>query len=376
MGSFSGDELFQALVSPAGTENFLAHYWRQQSGIFRGSSRQLAGILSIAQFDELLQFCPMKPEQLGLIKNGEVEPGHQLRTADGGLDRGRLEQLYSAGETVVFQAFERCWGPLLSICRALEQILGSRVSSRVMLSSQASRPIDYRPAADLFVLQTHGAGHLQVHPPGEAAASLQSTLQPGEVIYIPEGWTYRSAPVAPTCLQVVFACEAFRWVDLLGCAVRDVARRDERFRRALPLGWAARAEGAAALAEQFAALVEVLVEQVQLKESAAMLVQEFVEGLAPLPDDRFSQLERLASLDAEAQIARRPGALCSVRWESEAVTISYPGGRFGGPLSIGPALEYIARQEKFTVSALPGLDLQSQLVLVRTLVRRGLLRCA
>jgi hypothetical protein len=89
---------------------------------------------------------------------------------------------------------------------------------------------------------------------------------------------------------------------------------------------------------------------------------------------QLRQLDALASIDGSTMVRRRRGATCTVLAMDGEIRVLLADRELSLPLMASPALDHVTSRERFAVSELhPMLDPESALVLVRRLVREGLL---
>lgn len=82
----------------------------------------------------------------------------------------------------------------------------------------------------------------------------------------------------------------------------------------------------------------------------------------------------LPALSRHSVLRRRPASIARVSQTEEALTLTLGDRSLQMPTRLGPALDYILGRPQFALAELdPVLDESSQLVLVRRLVREGLL---
>jgi hypothetical protein len=98
--------------------------------------------------------------------------------------------------------------------------------------------------------------------------------------------------------------------------------------------------------------------------------------MEPVPDGHFATLDALDHLALDSEVEKRAGALCLVTVDRDLATVHFPGGSVNAPAWVEPALRFLCEKNgPFVVAELPDLlDGESKLVLVRRLVREGLLR--
>lgn len=97
----------------------------------------------------------------------------------------------------------------------------------------------------------------------------------------------------------------------------------------------------------------------------------------PVPEPEAERTDPAGGVTIEAVLERRSGVECAVEVTEESATILFAFNEVKGPRAIAPALKFIRDHRRFRAADLPRLrDDASRLVLVRRLIREGLLRVA
>jgi hypothetical protein len=92
-------------------------------------------------------------------------------------------------------------------------------------------------------------------------------------------------------------------------------------------------------------------------------------------DGHFAQLARLGEVGPDTVVRRRAGLTPRVERREDGAALRFAASTVGGPADLEPAFTHIRDHERFRVADLPGaLDDESKVVLVRRLIRDGLLR--
>src|SRR5690606_8872548 len=94
-----------------------------------------------------------------------------------------------------------------------------------------------------------------------------------------------------------------------------------------------------------------------------------------LLEGQLEQVTRLSELSIDSSCSPRPALLYRTRKDDEHVTVSCYGGNLTLPIYAAEPLEYALETSRYTVGDLPGdLDDEGKVVLIRRLVREGLVR--
>jgi ribosomal protein L16 Arg81 hydroxylase len=199
--------------------------------------------------------------------------------------------------------------------------------------------------------------------PGEPV--LDVTMRAGDTLYLPRGWLHQAMTSDTASLHLTVGINVATWRDAIRAAVDEAAKEDVVFRRGV------REDGAAP-----DGLFEALAARLTPEAVARRQRRAFVEGRRPIRGDAFEQLRALEDLDSETELERRETVIAELDVDETEARLSFEGRTLRLPSRVAAELEYLLRvDEPFTAADLPGrLDDDGRLVLVRRLVREGLLR--
>lgn len=298
---------------------------------------------------------------------------------------------------MVLQSLHRSWAPLARFCRDLELSLTHPVQANAYLTPAGATALaPHHDTHDVFVLQVHGHKHWQVREPAmpaplprhrsrrqEAAAQallFEADLSPGDCLYLPRGFVHAAAATEGVSLHITIGVHPVTAHDVLRAALNR-AGDHPAFRAPLPAGFA-NDEGRTSLQEAVRAC---------LAEAAEWLGRADVEGLAedvrrrfwserlPLLEGQLLQLADLDRLDDATLVRRRPLSICRPSGPDEqgALRLILGDRALVLAMRLGPALDRLLDGATRAVGDLNDLlDAPSRLVLVRRLVREGVLEVA
>ena len=153
----------------------------------------------------------------------------------------------------------------------------------------------------------------------------------------------------------------YTWLDAFRDALEGCAA-DEDFRRS-PSGPAD-------------ALVDRLAARLGEEDVRRRMRAKLVRTRRPLLEGQVEQLRALRDLDAETELERRPTVIADLEVQDDRAVLTFEGRTLSLPARVRRELAYVLEADgAFRPSELPGkLDQAGRLVLVRRLVREGLLR--
>ena len=365
---------------------FVSETWGRKAAIHvAASASEAQELLSLDDVDRIVSTMSLRTPMFRLVKAGSSLPEATYTRAGrtgskavtGMADPARIFALFDQGATIVLQGLHRYWEPLSRFARDLELELGhpSQVNAYVTPPGAVGLALHSDPH-DVFVLQTFGRKHWEVHraPKEPERAPMAAILEPGDCIYMPRGTPHVAATHEALSVHLTIGVNTVMWRDI----VSDIWKRleaDPSLDDALPPGWIYNSE----------ALVDELNDRIaRLGDVPGWLdVSHIVAARADaflstrLPTVRGALVDRMSigELNDGTVLRRRQGMICEVRRYDDVLHVLLGDRRLEMPGWLEPAMRRIASLEAFAVedlaSELP--DRSSRLVLVRRLVREALL---
>jgi bifunctional lysine-specific demethylase and histidyl-hydroxylase NO66 len=379
---------------------FVRDHWATAPLLRRGAGPEgFDDLLSLDGVDRFLSTSPRTPA-FRLVKDGQpLPPAAYTKSGRIGsqpladlADAGKVYDHFHAGATIVLQGLHRYWPPLTAFCRDLELFLTHPVQVNAYLTPPASRGLGvHHDTHDVFVLQVHGRKLWQVWdaavpfplphqrklPPGAEAPAgpplVDAELAPGDCLYVPRGFRHVARTAETASLHLTVGISTRNWNEVLREVV-ELATEEAWFREGLPLGFADDpAALASSLAERVAELRRFL-DKVDLDRVAGRTARRFWASRPPLLAGQLQQLLALDELDDATVVRRRPGVVCRLEVSGDRLTVLLGDRELAMPARLEPAMRRLLAAGSFAVADLAGLlDAPSRLVLVRRLVREGLL---
>ena len=379
---------------------FLADHW-SRAPLHRPApdgDEGFADLLSLADVDQLVSSSLPRTPTFRLVRDGApLDPARYTRTTTLGGRRvagvghaGRIWQEFEAGATIVLQALHRHWSPLARFCRSLEQDLTHPVQANAYVTPSAAQGLAvHHDTHDVFVLQVGGHKRWSVHPPvvelplrsqpwsssmGPVAGPLLDLeLAPGDCLYIPRGFPHAARAQEGVSAHVTVGVLAWTGDDV----AREVVRRAGDhlpLRHALPVGFAGDEK---VLTEAVAGAVDELRDwlgTVDPAEVARAMTRRFWSSRPAILAGQLGQLARLQELDDATVVQRRSGAVCHLVPAADRLQVVLADRTVALPAALEPVVRRLAGGPPLAVGDLAGaMDGPSRLVLVRRLVREGLL---
>jgi len=299
------------------------------------------------------------------------------QTANGVIDARAVFDEFADGATLVFQSMHRYWGPLADYCRGLEMALGHPVQANAYITPPGAQGFGaHEDEHDVFVLQSQGTKKWSVHerhdlPPSRPPV-IDSLLSPGDSLYIPAGFPHSASTQERASVHITIGILTVTWVAAVREALR-VVESDPRFEEPLPLRFSIDDD---ALAEEVRSRLDQVGSAVMEIEPVSMvrrLRNKVLTTRQPLLRGQIHRLLALDEIGVESVVTRRRGAMCVLETIDGELSVLLGDRELRMPDRLEPAMTLLAGGDSVVVSDLPDLDDAGRLVLVRRLIREGLL---
>jgi bifunctional lysine-specific demethylase and histidyl-hydroxylase NO66 len=343
-----------------------------------------ADLFSLGDVDHILSATTPRFPAFRMVKEGrQLDPRSYTRSGRVGgqpvddlADPGCVYELFHGGATIVLQSLHRFWPPLARLSRDLELALTHPVQVNAYITPPASRGLGvHHDEHDVFVLQVYGRKRWDVHDPdGQPGERLiEPELAPGDCLYIPRRFPHAAWTAQTASAHLTVGVVPVTWADVLRRAVTS-AVEDALSGEPLPAGFAADpAALAAGVAEQLGEVRQRL-DKLDPAAIAVAAADRFWSGRPPILTGQLQQLLGLGEIGEDTVVRRRPGAVCRLRRRGDRLEVLLGDRALYMPARLAPVMEAILASDRLTVADLAGhLDPPSRLVLVRRLVREGLL---
>ncbi len=364
---------------------FLEHIWASRVHLHKADPADIVGLLSLRDADQLLMGSALRTPALRVAKDGVVLPASAFTrsatiagTAMTGLvDTRKIVDLFGNGATLVLQGLHRYWPPLTELIRDLERALGHPCQANAYLTPPGAQGFaKHSDTHDVFVFQTHGAKQWEIEEPGKTQAVL---MEPGICAYLPAGTPHAARTQEVASLHVTVGINQIAWREVLERAVSSVVARSA-FDDRIPAGYL---DDPAVLAAKLSGQLRTLAAEIGALDPATLAADEafrFLTSRPPALQGAIADSLELSALDDDTEVARRPGSLASIHVDAGGdddggrVRLLLGDRELRLPTSTREPLEQLISWPVFAPRQLaPWLDKQSRLVLVRRLVREGLL---
>lgn len=386
------------LLAPVTRREFIEHFWGQRHlFIHRNDPEHFGSLFTLADVDRWMM--PAQPENARRISviaaKGSNRASEEATTAE--IPQEVLYQRFDAGDTLRLLRLHESWPPTSVLAGSLAEGLNVRAKVNGYLtpahSQGFSAHFDY---TDVFILQVEGAKDWFVYAPShrlpldtdygrtivaaaedEGALVLheQARLETGDLLYIPRGFYHKAITSDMCSLHLTVSLHPVYWVDFVKRSVEMLCADHAELREALPVDFGTDCQVRQDMAATFETLLQLVREKAVFSSTLESFVKQEMASCSFPPDGHFAALARMSSLGLGSSVERRTGLSCLAERKDGGALLRFGPNRLQGPAALLPAFEFIRDRRRFQVAELPStLSESSKLVLVRRLVRDGLLR--
>lgn len=393
---------FADLLWPTTPEEFFSRYW-SKSTLFlsRGDRGYYNDLLTLADVDRCLlaavsdttskSLQVVTPPTSGRRKS-EIMPAQ-------GMSKDRLYDAYLTGDTIRIIGVEKYWPPLALLIASMQEEIAAKLGVNLFLTPARSQAFPFHfDSVDVFVIQLAGSKKWTIwEPTHELPLALQiaepylarimerdesklklreeCVLEAGDALYMPRGFYHKAVAQDELSLHLSITIESMYWLDFFRRAFELAALGDAELREEVPPKFVHNGSLRESMEATFKHLLARFSEKVSFDAAYESLVEDQVRVRYFPADGHFAALERLHEINPRTLLERRRGLTCLVETNEKTAAIRFGPNRVEGPLAVAPAFEYMRDHRVFRVSDLPGiLSEESMVVLVRRLIREGLLR--
>jgi hypothetical protein len=381
---------------------FAAEHWGRAPLLTRAADLggDFADLLDAAAVDELVSARGLRTPFLRMAKQGDVLPAGRF-TRSGGAGAGIADQaaddkilaLMADGATLVLQALHRTWPPLVDFGARLAAELGHPVQINAYVTPPQNQGFAaHYDVHDVFVLQVTGRKRWTIHAPvveaplanqpweqrraavaarAAEAPVIDTVLEPGDALYLPRGTIHAAQALGEVSIHLTVGVHPVSRYDLVRHLL-DLAQDDPQLRTSLPMG--VDLADPAAIAEQLGPTLAALharLDATPPADVARRVGVDLMQRTRPEPIGPLAQLGAADALAPTTGIRLRAGLRARLETHGDEVRIVTMDRTISVPADAGDAVKTVLTGAPTTPAQLPGLDPDAQLVLVRRLLREG-----
>lgn len=382
-----------SLAEIAGCEpqRFFDHYFEKQAlRVSRNDPAYFGRLLSLQEIDRYITTNPVQYPDIFLVNaDRDIKAAEYTRAGDA-IDPISLYKLHADGATIVLNQFHRAHSALAELCARLELEFSAPFQANIYLTPPRARGFKaHFDTHDVFILQIHGAKQWRLYGTpvelplsGQGKEALQENpgvaqqemnLCAGDTLYIPRGLVHDAPSLDETSLHVTVGILSYTWSDLLVEVLANAVLADSAFRRALPHDLLRSNFDRQAATRAFRDLLARFSGSADLDAALNSFVREFIHSRRPRVSDQLAQTQSLRDLTVNTIIGQRTALAYTLDEDPDGMRLECYGNEIRFPQSAGNAVRYALTHAEFRVGDLPDLDDAGRLVLVRRLIREGML---
>jgi ribosomal protein L16 Arg81 hydroxylase len=351
----------------AGDEpQFFQTYFDKAPLLRRGALRADPGsVLSVHDLDEILHNKAIRFPHVQISQHGDDVPADQFTQPTEVGDKllpdavvpGRVVEYFMGGSTIAWSALHHFRPNMRSLARMLSDKFATQTGVTAMLTPANKQGFyPHCDRVDVFAIQLLGTKQWRVWPvlearkgdtphfsaSGEELGSpiIDTTLNPGDVLYLPNGTPHVAITGNEISLHLVVMVRPRRWSELLKRIVAEIVDNDESFWGAEYLS-PSRHE---ALAESLSGQIKLLTEKLDALDRhhaiTHMMTLTRPEADLPTPEP-LTDLVRADSISPATSVRRNPRVVIEDRGpaaQPERTRVSVDGKLYELPSAVARAL--------------------------------------
>jgi hypothetical protein len=379
--------LLREILDPMTEETFFETNWTREPLVLRrGDPDHFDGLFDLDDLEAFLFAVRPSLGQVELFKGGQLPPAETLGELFGE-ENYSVQSLYnamSAGYTIVLNAVHQRWPAVRRLVTDLEDQLRAVGQTNIYITGKSAQGFaPHVDGHDVFVLQTHGRKRWWIYDkpenhPGVAEPPLlhDIEIEKGDTIYIPQGFPHFAETSSDFSIHLAVGIFQYTWFKLFTDLIETAGAKEPSWHEPVPPSML---DGSAV--PDMETVRQKLVEGVSKVDRTESIIARYLTWLSssdrrksPTPGGYLRSLRASGEIHADTAIVRRHGVGCFVTTDGRSAVIHFMGTSVTAPRSVEKALRFIAAEKTFRVHDLPELSDKSRLVLVRRLIREGLLQ--
>ncbi|MEM8575600.1 MAG: cupin domain-containing protein [Pseudomonadota bacterium] len=381
-----------SLVDPIGTNEFFDKYFEAERLLVRRNKPDyFDDLLTYDDVDRILTTRDMKRGEVALTKAKQKFPASEYMFADNTIKTDQLYRLHDGGATIILNHLHRRHPPLAELTAALELEFSAGFQTNIYITPPGNQGFNpHFDTHDVIVLQLAGSKRWQLystpieltlsghgdfarqHEPGDISEEFD--LRAGDTLYIPRGLVHEAISTDETSMHITVGVMSYTWFDFLLEAVESLASDEKDVRAALPRSFA-RADGDPESFQRIFADLAGRLANVHADEIRLRFADRFIDRRRPFLRNQMQALSDVKKLGLDSVVGCRPFLSYRIEDGDESVRLRFHRNEISLPAYASAALRFALETPRFTVGELPdGLDDDGKVVLVRRLIREGLLQ--
>jgi hypothetical protein len=380
--------LLREILDPVSERAFFEEHWARTPLVLRrGNPAHFDGLFDLEDLEAYLFAVRPALGQVELFKGGPLPPAESLGELYGDANYG-VQSIYNAmsdGYTIVLNAVHQRWPAVRRLVTDLEDHLRAVGQTNIYITGKSAQGFaPHIDNHDVFVLQTHGRKRWWIYDkrenhPGLAEPPLLHDIEveKGDTIYIPQGYPHVAETSTEFSIHLAVGIFQYTWFKLFSDLLETAAGKEQSWHEPVPLA----ALDDSSYLPDMEDVTSRLMAGISKVDGMDGVIARYLGWLAassrrknPTPGGYLRSLHASGELTPDTVIVRRHGVGCTIDAGRRSAVIHFMGTSMTAPVTTAKALRFIAAEKSFRLGNLPGLSDNSRMVLVRRLIREGLLQ--
>ncbi|WP_185949210.1 JmjC domain-containing protein [Microbispora sp. KK1-11] len=375
-------------------DDFFAYHFSKAPYVRRNAlAADPKEVLSVADLDEILRQETLRPHHLRIVKAGSlVSDETYVRTSHGRSDGAIVtENVYTqfrSGATIVWNSVQHFRRNLRALAETVAEKLAAPTDVFAFLTPAGGRgSVPHDDRGDVFVLQLNGTKIWRVWPAPEirsdGAASynteslgtpeLETALQPGDVLFIPQNAPHVAMAEDAVSLHVSLTAQPATWSALVRLTVDKIIEDGVRLRTCPHLS-----DGnVLAHAQQLRGALDGLADrlrQVDAEREIRRLTALHTSRPSALDERAFHSIARIDECRETSRVSRTDAELTFRKSADGRVEFGLGGATVSLPESVSKALDAMASGDSLIArDFLSRVRPEESVEVVKKLARLGIL---
>lgn len=389
------------VIDPISKEEFFADYWEKKPLLInRKDSGYYSNLLTSIQIEKMVSTLDPKQNEFDMVNADEPVKRNLFIDDDGRVNASGVFKLFDQGSTMILQRLHRRHPELARFCAALEAEFSHPFQTNIYFTPAKAKGFKvHYDTHDVFVMQLEGdkdwsiyneavelpisGQHFQRDEHKQGKETMSFHLKAGDILYIPRGWMHDARSLDSNSLHITCGVLTYSWADFITDAIGAVCMAEPSLRKAIPPGFANNDFDMSEMEEMFKGHLATISEKSDFATTTKHFKDLFVNSRRPLMTNQLKQLGEVGKLNMESVLKPREQLFYQLtqdaeeREENPQCHIQSHGQVISLPAFAYPAIKYSLEKKSYKVKDLPGeLDNDSKLVLMKRLVREGLVQVA
>jgi bifunctional lysine-specific demethylase and histidyl-hydroxylase NO66 len=379
------------LLAPLKVETFLTEIWGQSHYHVSRSSPEYFDTLfdGAASVDQLLGLFRPDLSLVRLVRENDKKEPYHYRRSDGGLDVAGIGHDFADGYTIVLESIHRYVRAIASLLHAIEVELNFATQVNAYFTPPESQGfVAHYDEHDVLILQLRGSKiwHLYDgidvapraalrHEPvaaDELPSPTDVLLEVGDVLYLPSGRVHAAEATSEVSVHLTVGVLAPTLLLLVSRALNSLSGSDDRVHTQLPPRYLDDPDARATLGDLVRDVVEALEQPSVVSAGLDSLAGDLVRrGQSPPVGQAITNA---IGIDGDARVVKYQPLFSRVTETSDGVALHFAQLVVSAAPDHTEALQFLSKNtEPFRVCDLPGLSVEQQTELARTLLVNGFL---